>query len=57
MANFYQDAVNQIGSTESVLPSLYKKIGRKDHVELTEELLEKHLKTKKELAHHFCLES
>ena len=50
MATFYQDAVNQIGSTESVLHSLYKKIGRKDHVELTEELLEKQLKTKKELA-------
>ena len=50
MATFYQDAVNQIGSTESVLHSLYKKIGRKDHVELTEELLEKQLRTKKELA-------
>ena len=50
MATFYQDAVNQIGCTESVLHSLYKKIGRKDHVELTEELLEKQLKTKKELA-------
>ena len=50
MATFYQDAVNQIGSTESVLHSLYKKIGRKDHVELTEELLERQLKTKKELA-------
>ena len=50
MATFYQDAVNQIGSTESVLHSLYKKIGRKDHVELTEELLERQLRTKKELA-------
>ena len=50
MATFYQDAVNQIGSTESVLHSLYKKIGQKDHVELTEELLERQLKTKKELA-------
>ena len=50
MATFYQDAVNQIGSMESVLQLLYKKIGRRDHVELTEELLEKQLKTKKELA-------
>ena len=32
MATFYQDAVNQIGSTESVLHLLYKKIGGQDHV-------------------------
>ena len=48
MASFYQDAVNQIGSKESDLHSLYKKIGRKDHVELTGELFEKQLRTKKE---------
>ena len=41
MATFYQDAVKQIGSTEAILHSLYKKLGRKDHVEFTEELLEK----------------
>ena len=41
LLSFYQDAVNQIGSTESVLHSLYKKVGRKDHV--TKEILEKQL--------------
>ena len=50
MATFYQDAVKQIGSTEAVLHSLYKKIGRKDHVEFTEELLENRGGTKKDLA-------
>ena len=50
MATFYQDAVKQIGSTEAVLHSLYKKLGRKDHVEFTEELLEKNGGTKKEMA-------
>ena len=50
MATFYQDAVKQIGMTESVLHSLYKKIGRKDHVPFTEELLENKGGTKKELA-------
>ena len=50
MATFYQDAVKQIGMTESVLHSLYKKIGRKDHVLFTEELLENKGGTKKELA-------
>ena len=49
MATFYQDAVNQIGRTESVLHSLYKKIGRKDHIPLSEELVEK-CGNKKELA-------
>ena len=49
MAAFYQDAVNQIGRTESVLHSLYKKIGRKDHIPLSEELVEK-CGNKKELA-------
>ena len=50
MATFYQDAIKQIGSTEAVLHSLYKKIGRKDHVEFTEELLENRGGTKKDLA-------
>ena len=50
MATFYQDAVKQIGMTEGVLHSLYKKIGRKDHVLFTEELLENKGGTKKELA-------
>ena len=50
MATFYQDAVKQIGSTEAILHSLYKKLGRKDHVEFTEELLEKSGGTKKEMA-------
>ena len=50
MATFYQDAVKQIGSTEAVLHSLYKKIGRKDPVEFTEELLENRGGTKKDLA-------
>ena len=48
MATFYQDAVRQVGMTEAVLHSLYKKIGRKDHVLFTEELLDKG-GTKKEL--------
>lgn len=50
MATFYQDAVKQIGMTEAVLHSLYKKIGRKDHVLFTEELIENKGGTKKELA-------
>ena len=49
MATFYQDAIKQIGSTEAVLHSLYKKIGRKDHVEFTEELLENRGGKKKDL--------
>ena len=39
MATFYQDAVIQIRNTEAVFHSLYKKTGRKDHVEFTEELV------------------
>ena len=39
MATFYQDAVKQIGTTEAVLHSLYKKLGRKDHIDFTEELV------------------
>ena len=40
MATFYQDAVRQIGSTESELHSLYKKLGRKDlNVEFTQDLI------------------
>ena len=50
MATFYQDALKQIGSTESVLHSLYKKLGRKDHVEFTEELIERNCGTKKDMA-------
>ena len=50
MATFYQDAVKQIGMTEGVLHLLYKKIGRKDHVQFTEELLENKGGNKKELA-------
>ena len=50
MATFYQDAVKQIGSTEAILHSLYKKLGRKDHIEFTEELLERSGGTKKEMA-------
>ena len=41
MAAFYQDAVNQIGHTELVLHSLYKKIGRKDNIELLWKNVEK----------------
>ena len=50
MATFYQDAVKQIGTTEAVLHSLYKKLGRKDHVEFTEELIEKNGGTKKDIS-------
>jgi hypothetical protein len=50
MATFCQDAIKQISSTEAVLHSLYMKIGRKDHVEFTEELLENRGGTKKDLA-------
>ena len=50
MVTFYQDALKQIGSTESVLHSLYKKLGRKDHVEFTEELIERNCGTKKDMA-------
>ena len=50
MATFYQDAVRQIGSTESELHSLYKKLGRKDHVEFTQDLIEKTGGTRKEMA-------
>ena len=50
MATFYQDAVRQIGSTESELHSFYKKLGRKDHVEFTQDLIEKTGGTRKEMA-------
>ena len=50
MATFYQDAVKQIGTTEAVFHSLYKKMGRKDHVEFTEELVFTNGGKKKELS-------
>ena len=50
MATFYQDAVKQIGTTEAVLHSLYKKLGRKDHIDFTEELVSTNGGTKKELS-------
>ena len=50
MATFYKDAVKQIGTTEAVLHSLYKKLGRKDHIDFTEELVSTNGGTKKELS-------
>ena len=50
MATFYQDAVKQIGTTEAALHSLYKKLGRKDHIDFTEELVSTNGGTKKELS-------
>ena len=50
MATFYQDAVKQIGTTEAILHSLNKKLGRKDHIDFTEELVSTNGGTKKELS-------
>ena len=50
MATFYQNAVKQIRSTEAVFLSWYKKMGRKDHVQFTEELVFTNGGTKKELS-------
>ena len=50
ISTFHQDAVKQIGTTEAAFHSLYKKMGRKDHVEFTEELVFTKGGTKKQLS-------
>ena len=50
MDTLYRDEVKQIGTTEPVLHSMYKKLGRKDHIDFTEELVYTNGGTKKELS-------